>query len=57
MIEATEKEARKNADAAVAALLLHSEFKQDSKLKEASSHSARSSASWTGLTPHHKRGT
>jgi len=57
MIEATEKEARKNADAAVAALLLHSEFKQDSKLKEASSHSARSSASWTGLTSHHKRGT
>lgn len=57
MIEATEKEARKNADAAVAALLLHSEFKQDSKLKEASSHSSRSSASWTGLTSHHKRGT
>jgi acetyl-CoA/propionyl-CoA carboxylase len=56
MIEATEKESRKNADAAVAALLLHSEFKQDSKLKEASS-SARSSASWTGIASHYKRGT
>jgi acetyl-CoA/propionyl-CoA carboxylase len=57
MIEATEKESRKHADAAIAALLLHSEFKQDSKLKEASSYSASSSASWTGLTSHHKRGT
>lgn len=56
MIEATERESRKNADAAVAALLLRSEFEQDSKLKEASS-SARSSASWTGITSHHKRGT
>jgi acetyl-CoA/propionyl-CoA carboxylase len=57
MIEATEKESRKHVDAAVAALLLHSEFKQDSKLKEVSSYSARSSASWTGLRSHHKRGT
>jgi acetyl-CoA/propionyl-CoA carboxylase len=57
MIEATEKESRKHTESAVAALLLHSEFKQDSKLKEASSYSSKSSASWTGLTSHRKRGT
>ena len=39
MIDAAEKETRKNADAAVAAFLMHSEFNQDSKLKETKSYS------------------
>lgn len=59
MIEATENESRKHADAAVAALVVHSEFNQNSKLKEANSDPPRSSssASWTGLTSHRKRRT
>jgi acetyl-CoA/propionyl-CoA carboxylase len=57
MIEASEKESRKHAGAAVAALLVHSEFNQDPKLKEAHSYSARPPASWTGLTSHRKRRT
>jgi acetyl-CoA/propionyl-CoA carboxylase len=59
MIEATENESRKHADAAVAALVVHSEFNQNSKLKEANSDPPRSSSSssWTGLTSHRKRRT
>jgi acetyl-CoA/propionyl-CoA carboxylase len=59
MIEATENESRKHADAAVAALVVHSEFNQSSKLKEANSDPPRSSSSssWTGLTSHRKRRT
>jgi acetyl-CoA/propionyl-CoA carboxylase len=59
MIEATENESRKHADAAVAALVVHSEFNQNSKLKEANFDPPRSSssASWTGLTSHRKRRT
>jgi acetyl-CoA/propionyl-CoA carboxylase len=57
MIEASEKESRKHGGAAVAALLVHSEFNQDPKLKEAHSYSARPPASWTGLTSHRKRRT
>jgi acetyl-CoA/propionyl-CoA carboxylase len=59
MIEATENESRKHADAAVAALVVHSEFNQNSKLKEENSDPPRSSssASWTGLTSHRKRRT
>ncbi|HSN95778.1 MAG TPA: acetyl-CoA carboxylase biotin carboxylase subunit [Nitrososphaeraceae archaeon] len=55
MIDAAEKETRKLADAAVAAFLMHSEFNQDSKLKEANSYSPRSSSGWTGLTLDRKR--
>ena len=57
MIEATENESRKHADAAVAALVVHSEFNQNSKLKEANSDPPRSSSNWTGLTSHRKRRT
>jgi acetyl-CoA/propionyl-CoA carboxylase len=59
MIEATENESRKHTDAAVAALVVHSEFNQNSKLKEANFDPPRSSssASWTGLTSHRKRRT
>jgi acetyl-CoA/propionyl-CoA carboxylase len=57
MSVATEKESKKHADAAVAALLVHSEFNQNSKLKESNSYSPRSSSSWTGLTSHSKRRT
>jgi acetyl-CoA/propionyl-CoA carboxylase len=55
MIDTAEKETRKLADAAAAAFLMHSEFNQDSKLKEANSYSPRSSSGWTGLTLDRKR--
>ena len=55
MNKVAENETRKYADAAAAALLIHSEFIQDASLDEVHPRSSRRSSGWTGLTGNKKR--
>jgi acetyl-CoA/propionyl-CoA carboxylase len=55
MNKVAENETRKYADAAAAALLIHSEFIQDASLDEVHPRSSRQSSRWTGLTGNKKR--
>jgi len=55
MNAAAENETRRYADAATAALLIHSEFIQDSSINEGHVRSSRQSSRWTGLTVNKKR--
>ena len=55
MNKVAENETRKYADAAAAALLIHSEFIQDASLNELDRRSSRQSSRWTGLTGNKKR--
>ena len=55
MNKVTENQTRKYADAAAAALLIHSEFIQDASLDEVHPRSSRQSSRWTGLTGNKKR--
>jgi acetyl-CoA/propionyl-CoA carboxylase len=55
MNKVAENETRKYADAAAAALLIHSEFIQDASLDEVHRRSSRQSSRWTGLTGNKKR--
>ena len=55
MNKVAENETRKYADAAAAALLIHSEFIQDASLDEVRPRSSRQSSRWTGLTGNKKR--
>ena len=55
MNKVAENETRKYADAAAAALLIHSEFIQDASLDEVHPRSSRRSSRWTGLTGNKKR--
>lgn len=55
MNKVAENETRKYADAAAAALLIHSEFIQDASPDEVHRRSSRQSSRWTGLTGNKKR--
>jgi acetyl-CoA/propionyl-CoA carboxylase len=55
MNKVAENETRKHADAAAAALLIHSEFIQDAGLDEVHRRFSRQSSRWTGLTGNKKR--
>lgn len=55
MNKVAENETRKYADAAAAALLIHSEFIQDASLDEVHPRSSRQSSRWTGLSGNKKR--
>lgn len=55
MNKVAENQTRKYADAAAAALLIHSEFIQDASLDEVHPRSSRQSSRWTGLTGNKKR--
>ncbi|MDQ3972259.1 MAG: acetyl-CoA carboxylase biotin carboxylase subunit [Thermoproteota archaeon] len=55
MNKVAENETRKYADAAAAALLIHSEFIQDASLDEVHPRSSRRPSRWTGLTGNKKR--
>jgi acetyl-CoA/propionyl-CoA carboxylase len=56
MNEATENEIRRYADAAVAALLIHSEFTQDVSPNDVDKSTSRALSGWTGLKGGKKRG-
>jgi acetyl-CoA/propionyl-CoA carboxylase len=55
MNEDAEKEARRHADAAIAAFLLHSEFVQNTNPMNVSRRSSRQLSGWTGLTSERNR--
>lgn len=55
MNKVAENQTRKYADAAAAALLIHSEFIQDASLDEVHPRSSRQSSRWTGLSGNKKR--
>jgi acetyl-CoA/propionyl-CoA carboxylase len=55
MNEDAEKEARRHADAAIAAFLLHSEFVQNTNPMNVSRLSPRQLSGWTGLTSERNR--